>query len=43
MCAAPSESRLRVVVLTGGDSPEREVSLRSGDAVADWALRLLKD
>jgi D-alanine-D-alanine ligase len=34
MCAAPSESRLRVVVLTGGNSPEREVSLRSGAAVA---------
>src|SRR4051794_28051066 len=30
---------MKVLVLLGGDSPEREVSLRSGDAVAKAARR----
>jgi D-alanine-D-alanine ligase len=35
MSTPQTEPRLRVVVLAGGDSAEREVSLRSGAAVAD--------
>ncbi len=35
MSSPQTEPRLRVVVLAGGDSAEREVSLRSGVAVAE--------